>query len=339
MPELLYDQLLEATYETKAYKSFREAIIRARKFILDDEMSSFMTDLAQAAFLSVSEGINTENYPEKRAALRSVLGGARNMARLPFDVTWVEFNANERTKRFNEEYLIDKNHIRGNVTSYPRKAGWLLVDRGSGVVGVTFVTTHSQTREVVITPYEFRYSTEDTLPSGKNLFDRLCPNLMIADRESYHRMVEQCTSGIFHTYSNKIMVAENTLTKWLTNEQLLEYGAELKGELRYVFTTLATINDIPVTVTEVENTRGFRAKSNGPYMRHSTVTIAIPKKREVKKLARRVVLLSRIGRHEVRGHWRRYGVDRIRKWVMSFERGDAALGWVGKKYVVKKIAS
>lgn len=41
-------------------------------------------------------------------------------------------------------------------------------------------------------------------------------------------------------------------------------------------------------------------------------------------------------RHQVRGHWRTHGrFEGKAKWVESYERGDASLGWVLHDYEVR----
>ena len=343
-----YDRVLQETHDVRAYDSFREPLLRAKKFVVDERMSSFMTDLAEASFRNIMEefpksaettGLTQEILENKRQRMVALLNGGRKLARLPFPVTWVEFDGNARSRRWNEAYKgWGGSEQEATVKDTPRPCGWLMIERGVGVVGVTFMCMHSDADKVGIAPYEFRYSTDDfTVPSGKCVLEAIFGKGRFT-RDQYESSIETMTTGIRGSYCDQVRVVENNLTKYLTVERFSAYVRDLRGELRYVFTLLSTINDVPVGIAEVQNSHGYKPRSSKwkPFMRHSNVTIDIPKKKDVKRLARRVVALSRMGRHEVRGHWRRYGQAKIRKWVENFLRGDETLGWVGKTYQVKR---
>jgi hypothetical protein len=84
-PELLIDRIYKMTFGPpvegwESNKLMRRAITEARRFTLDQSMSSFLADLACAIF-------------DKRAdKIRShALNFARRNARLPHEVTWIEF--------------------------------------------------------------------------------------------------------------------------------------------------------------------------------------------------------------------------------------------------------
>lgn len=70
-------------------------------------------------------------------------------------------------------------------------------------------------------------------------------------------------------------------------------------------------------------------------MAHSVITLNLPKRASEKKLARMLVAISRRRAHEVRGHFKRVGPDKVRKWIAEHVRGDASLGWVTHSYKVK----
>jgi hypothetical protein len=107
--------------------------------------------------------------------------------------------------------------------------------------------------------------------------------------------------------------------------------------LRRVWALLATVNDIPVEARSVIQSKGFIARgSYHRFLDHKVITLRVPDKVDLKKMARDVVAISRRRAHQVRGHWRKdHWRPDERIWVHEHQRGDASLGFVMHDYVVE----
>jgi hypothetical protein len=112
---------------------------------------------------------------------------------------------------------------------------------------------------------------------------------------------------------------------------------EVAGDLRYLWALLATINDLPVTFTDVRASKGYVAR--GRYRKfsdHRVINLKVPAAR-YRRIAARAIAVSRRRAHEVRGHWRRdYRHEGQRLWIREHTRGDASLGWVRHDYTVTR---
>jgi hypothetical protein len=109
----------------------------------------------------------------------------------------------------------------------------------------------------------------------------------------------------------------------------------LQGSLRYLWSILSAINDIPTEVQHVTASKGFVAR--GRYRKfcdHSVITLNVPHK-EYQKVAKKAVAGLHRRAHMVRGHWRRdYRHPGGRFWIKEHQRGDASLGFVLHDYKV-----
>jgi hypothetical protein len=318
-PETLHDALLQATYTEKAFQPFRAPLIQARKFVLDDKMSSFMADIGNEAWKILSEQITDDKRSRIDAEAERLIDGARKMARLPFPIVWIEYDSDARRRRWNELYAKNSSLMGGWS-----KGGWLLEQISSEEIRFTHFSTHS-TEGVSVCPFSTVYSTSDESVKQPSILRDLFPK---ASREDVVEYTSRIATGVNVYRTECIAFVPNGLTKLNDANTIAVFLKEGKAELRYVWTMLSTINDVPVGFQEVKVSKGFMGKGQyRKYLSYSRVTINIPKKKDVRKLARRVVMLSKVKRHEVRGHYRRVGIEKIRKWVNSFERGDASLGW------------
>ncbi len=129
-----------------------------------------------------------------------------------------------------------------------------------------------------------------------------------------------------------------------TMKLMYKSALELQGDLRFLCAALATINEVPVTYTDVQQPGsrmiGGRLR---PYMINRIVTIAVPKKRgRITKVMGMLRLAEkRMRRHEVSGYWKvvRSGPNgsiKERRWINEYMRGDASLGYVRQEREVVK---
>jgi hypothetical protein len=133
---------------------------------------------------------------------------------------------------------------------------------------------------------------------------------------------------------------------------------EWVGVARRMWAFLATINDLPVLLTDKVQAKGFVAR--GQYRRflsHKTITINVPQKL-YRKTIRTALALAHRRAHSVRGHWRidwRHPLSKLcdhewsadskhmdcllckgrKSWIHEHERGDASRGFVTHDYLVK----
>jgi hypothetical protein len=110
--------------------NLRNLIASARKFVMDEAMSTMLADLAWATLGSVRH--------ERRD--QAFLEGLRTSARLPHRLTWVEYDARARARRAREEY-----GSRVDPARVPSRCGWLLEETNSLEFSAIDVASHSIT--------------------------------------------------------------------------------------------------------------------------------------------------------------------------------------------------
>ena len=122
----------------------------------------------------------------------------------------------------------------------------------------------------------------------------------------------------------------------------IEYDvAELSGSLRFVVFALALINCAAIEYTYTAAPAG-RAISGGrsvPYLAHRTVNIRVPAGvRTVTCYLTQAIAQAHRRAHRVRGHWRAphiwRGQPRPGAWVKPHTRGDASLGLIDQDHLV-----
>jgi hypothetical protein len=136
------------------------------------------------------------------------------------------------------------------------------------------------------------------------------------------------------------------------------------GQMRWLVTALAMLNEVPVRADYVQPSHSMRAprSKRHNFLDYHKCSLRLPKTRPIPYLERYLANVERKHRaHEVRGHWRTYlhesycpteehaweydhdngyrlcgkcmGYSRF---IHEHVRGDASLGWVKKDYVIKK---
>lgn len=331
----------------------RKHLSEARRFVLDDNMSSFMADLAYSSL------------PQVRSVKRdqAIIDGMRYGARLPHRITWIEFNMKARVDRAHNEYG-------SSITSdrSPDKGGWLLVQHDkidTAFMAVECVSHAHFDRNnpfAELEPYPqpnpvaFIWRTDDGPLPWKSDISWLPPD------------PEIWLTGISSYRSPAVsMVA----APWI-NPKLKERALNLDGpallrefasDLRYLWSLLSTINDIPVGYDHVRPSKGYVARgSYRKFMEHTTIRLIVPHKVSYRVLSQRAVRAGRRRRHSVRGHWRNdwrnpftpscnhqmeaIGLDTNlqeckickgrRIWILEHSRGDASLGYTLHDYSVEK---
>lgn len=152
-----------------------------------------------------------------------------------------------------------------------------------------------------------------------------------------HLWREQINATIASDPVNKIPYLTRT-TQFMSG-----YMKEMIGELRFLVTALALMNEVPIIVSDEVRPHKPTFLAGGrmqPFLTHRTVSINVP---AIKRKRRTVADIlyeagSKKRRHMVRRHRRTYlnpdGSIKQVKWIEAHERGDANLGWVTHDYAV-----
>jgi len=341
------------------------SLAAARKFVLDNAMSAYLADLAWASL------ITTEN-PHKSNILMESL---RQAARLPHKITWIEYNFIAKQKRVAEEYSKHNPVYRDeNVAD---KEGWLCWQHPKLDTAFMFlgISSHSFRRNDLgglsrvpspqTAPMAIAWRSDDGPPpwprfirgasipafdQNGNALSPLTAEAVLCGVPSYHND----NIHLVRPPHYSVKFFDETILK----NHMFNPLQEAAGDLRYIWSLLATINDIKITFESVKPTKGF--VSRGRWKRfcdHTIVHLQVPATRW-RKSAAQVIAISRRRAHQVRGFWRKHwkrpllafcehefeadeahitckhcGGQRI--WIHEHMRGDATLGFVLHDYSVE----
>lgn len=354
--ETLHDMVYRETFKTGGSVALRGLLQSARRFVLDEGMSGFLSDLSFYAFKT---GLGVAEH-ERRRVVCDIVDGMRVAARAPFSVTWIEFDMRAMRRRTIISYYKNL----AGPSEVPVRTGWLVEQHSS--VDTTFrVTGFEQLDETttVALPYRWNWSVNDALPAWKT--DKYTTELNTS--AEYSRLA----TAVDWYESDKITCsAFRTGRAWndgANGMKLLRMMRETKGQLRHLWALLSVINDVPVLRREVKRGLGFFGQGRyRQFLDHVTVTLRVPQKQTVCRLAQHLIARSRRRAHEVRGHWRLYqrgegvlcrpelhrwrtserGTALVcevcpawRSWITQHERGDASLGFVTHDYSVQRGAA
>lgn len=351
-PDTLADLVLRETYRPRsplASGEMRRALTTARRFVMDEGMSAFMADIAQVPF----------HVPPVRRP--EVLDTLRHGARLPHSATWIEFDG----RAFRAELLKIMDGATTDVfgaslgdhsTVVPRW-GWLMQEHPQMPQAVQMHQFMGMGGRALKMPMRFVWQTTDEpLPWAADT----------AAGEIAHGITGYQPAQMGVIYAGPIpkerqlrVGHEGGGFPIYTTDKLL---AEVGGTIRYAVALLATLNDVPVELTDVRQSHGFVARgAYRKYLDHTTVRLRIPVRQDTRRLAKKLVALARRRAHQVRGHWRLYerGEGTLcpdhahawgpadlhgraqctkcpawRKWIDEHQRGDAGLGFVTHDYAV-----
>lgn len=336
-------------------------LLESRKFVLDREMSAFTADLAYAA-------LGQYRHPGRDNAFMESL---RVGARAPHKITWIEFDLPARMRR-----AIDEYGVRGLTPEpglVPDTCAWLVVQHD--VHDDCFMAIE-HTSHAYVGDEDGKPSIVPMNPLAKLMAEpsphMICYTWSVSDRPisdawkgSYNFSPSALLSGIETYLTDKVGLGvapfvdpsllrikfdDRTLTRWL------EQSA---SDLRYLWAFLATINDVPTTVSEVRPSKGYVARGRyRKFVEHKVIRLTVPQKISKKVLAQRLASIARRRAHQVRGHWRLYVKDLLcdhdwrpdedarhlrcssckswKTWIAEHQRGDASVGIVTHDYEVAR---
>jgi len=355
----LIDTLYRASFSNERNSGWtenakwRDALRRAKKFVLDDEMSTFLGELGTQAFVGtrpLGDVIANEAGKRNVAVRNRMIEHLRMGARLPGEVTWIEYNLRNCQARSNE--LLGR---KVDLNEMPAREGWLLmrhptlptafrahivshdpdIDHGDGFDTWTFPVALAWTADMeTILPWH-------RIPFGED-----------SNRPS------EISTGLLGYVSDRCgYVFSDMLVTPNQPKAMSDLLGEWSGVQRRMWALLATINDLPVEVTEVRASKGFLGKGQyRKFLDHKTLTLTVPQKLYRKTIRDALSLVHRRG-GPVREHWRKdwrhpfsplcdHELDADEKhqfctickgrkiWVNEHVRGDTSRGFVTHDFIV-----
>lgn len=340
----LLNQFWKATESEKHLAPYKGLVRRARPYTFDADATELVTNL------SSGDTIN-----EKIAIYR-------RLARLPFEVVWIEFDYMDRFKA--RERLGTVSALE-SIENAPTKMGFMLERltetewRCLTVVSYPEAATPSG-RTCDVFGSVFVVSTEGPVEFRSWIRD---PNM----REGVKFMNEQRAGGLgwgfgvrkngqdhnsippeldqtvavdlapsFEYIIDLITKDKRSTTKQQTIRLMTDSLNEIKGDLRFVCAALATINEVPITLATVRREGSTRVSGRlKPFMVNRIISVNIPKTRGRERKVMSMLRLAErsMRRHEVAGHWKTVtlkGGVKERRWIKNYERGDASLGYVNQ---------
>jgi hypothetical protein len=333
----LFDEVYRATFShpyTRRSIGFvdrsdrlRQHLRDARKFVLDDKMSSFLADLSCAAFL--------KKEMSRKVAFRLV-DQMRELARLPHKLTWIEFNLAAASQRARSFGITSPFDVPGERPRNGRQ-GWLLNQHPTNetLFRLHIFESFPEFGGPLTLPFAFAWHSDDQ-PSV------WAQSLAGVDKENMSQ--SEMAVGVTGYRSDRcgIVIPEYCDDPEPHTEKQHEAYRELlrcySSSLRRVWALLATVNDLPVEVRSIIPAKGFIARgSYHRFLDHKIITLRVPDTADVKKIARDALAKARRRAHQVRGHWRKdYWHPGEVIWVHEHQRGDASLGFVLHDYVVER---
>jgi hypothetical protein len=348
-------------------------IASARKFSLDDAMSGFLADLAYASLLAT--------HTKAKASL--LLDGLRVQARLPHKLTFIEFNKQAQAERAHSEYgaTVDIRHGR-----LPDRSGWLCMQHPQIETAFMAINCSSHAWDAekgrLDTPqgapiaYQWRCdpgpllfpTIEDDEILMANVPREYMAGILLPKKEEGLAVKMDVSSwllGVSCYASDSVGVAwpphlPIEFVKKYHRESKYRVLSEFSSDLRYLWALLATINNLPVSFSDVRPSKGYLTRSgrHKNFVEHRVVHLTIPTKR-YKRIAQQAIAISRRKGHEVRGHlrldWRKplsalcfhdFVADKTghtckrckgrQIWIDEHLRGDSSLGFVTHEYSVEK---
>jgi hypothetical protein len=374
-PETLFDILYKASFRNEPIRGWknnallREALLKSKRFVLTDEMSTMLGHLSIEAFL----GAPLKNVERRRRQVETFRTGAR----LPHESIWIEYSLRHCQRVVRNALHYEDNVAAGpvvdvNVDEFlgeiPMREGWL-IQRHPHIENaiIAHIVTHSPdapdptTGSVTWTfPVAYAWTTDnDTVLPWRPL--ELGVKQWPFDDVGHYSVL---AFGIDGYVTDRVSIVNSPMLNYLDNchtESSRETVAMLVGEwtgcVRRMTAFLSTINDLPIVMGSVRPDKGFFAKGKiRKYLAHQTIHLTVPAKR-FSTVAKKAVAMAHRRAHDVRGHWRddwrhpyqplcdhAFEADADHRWctvcngretwIRPHQRGDAALGFVTHDYAV-----
>lgn len=290
----------------------RRKITNARRFVLSASMSEYVADLASVPFLSVAR--------ERR---EDVLASLRHTAKLPFPSMFVQLDGwafrqglvknAESKKDFWGHQVVPPNE------DVLRTVGWYLEHEPNNPNVIWISEWFEWEGSVSTLPFFWTYRTDDTAWPDK---DEAAFGVDTRAGMFAHGItgLHDRTIGIVYpkplaSYPKEQVVRVVNESKPEESFDVHALVPEFGGVIRYVLGFLASLNDTPKSEEVVTPEKKYF--SGGAFHKplpHTVMTLKLGPRQTSYQLAKRVIAAIRKGHHEVRPHWRVYGL----------KEGDAA---------------
>lgn len=297
------------------------------------------------------------------------------LALIPFDTVWIEYDCHERV-RLSREYgtAMDHDGDPNDFTGVPRRSGFLLkqlyADRADAWIAFKIIDSDAAGLIPVgmIFDAQSEAQMEGKVAGWQTLWSRLSLDLLqkvgmanVVD----HEKMQSFAWGIFNNdmpsapyLANMSAYAVEPLwgsifdarTKGsdpqsldVMAQLLVEAVREHSGDMRFLVTLLAFMNEVPILLNTVEPKGSFTAGGKmQSFFTHRTVEVNIPAKHRKQRRSQIAKIMAKAVKnhkraHRVRAHVRRYykgGLLYKQSAVKAHVRGNAALGWVHQDYEV-----
>jgi hypothetical protein len=350
--ETLADWILKESYRPHTYlkkfsqsrpiEDLRNVILTARKFVLDEQMSSFLADLSLVPFKGAKE-----RGPE-------IMNSLRHSAKLPYPKTWIEFDYHAFRKRSVELKAQGVNGPLGDVDECPSRIAILLEEHHEVKSAVRMVEFFDGKEKIPPTIMPFSHvwqTTDEPLPWHADTDAGMFTHSIVGFFSTQYGILYD--NFIKHDLKQQIVCSSKT---FYTHPLVVETS----GIGRYMICLLAALDDVPVLQNDKVQSRGFLARGKyRKFMDYSVLRLNIPIKTNTQKLAKKLIVMARRRAHTVRGHWRNHEhslscqpsfhtwtasdvnnrshcttCGAKRTWIKQHQRGDALLGYVTHDYVV-----
>lgn len=334
-PELLIDMVYRQTFKKPREPELRRLLTDARRCVLSNDMAAFLYTLMVEIYAGGHGGPHWKRRCHRR------LDDCRHFSRLPHRVTWVEYSLeamlqreiSESTKPGHIPY-IDAERDLSHARFHSSRVGWLMRQHEqieTAVCVYYFVGGIGDDGKPKFLQSQFSivWCTDDEPLPWKTAFksrpaEGMSESAYVAGVRGYDRD----NVGIIPRPARPGEVPDH------------EFMRAAMGRGRMMWCFLSTFNKVPIIGEHrVVPTHGFVAR--GAYHRfleHKVLTINVPEKAGVRKIARQAIAIIRRRAHQVRGHWRddwRLQKGNKSLWIAEHQRGDASLGFVTHDYLVE----
>jgi hypothetical protein len=150
------DMVLRESFRSKnkyVPTSIGQPLAEARRFVLDDTASEFLSDLAHANF---ARGMKDPKHGAR------VMEASRILARLPHAITWIEYNPRAERKRTLEAYPWAQSVEKIGILNRPEKVcantGWLMFQEAETAFRAKIFNNIGYAS---MTPFDFVWTTDD----------------------------------------------------------------------------------------------------------------------------------------------------------------------------------
>lgn len=342
--ELLIDQVYRSCFnKNRPRPELRAMLERARRFVLDDAMTSFLADLNYETFHGRFRKIKPHRIGRH---FERTLDSVRYFSRLPHRVTWFEYRQDilvERLKEIARSEGVERRYVQGPIEPRPLtydRRGWLCCQHDK--VETAFSARLWGTVRgggSGSTPIALVWATDDSpLPWRQWPMPGYIKELGLTNSQFCLMASGYRRDNVgFHNASGEL----DTPYRPDDAPELYEALDCIEGQMQAIWTFLSTLNKIPI-IGERKSllSHGFIARGRyRRFLEHSIITISIPGKTDPRKIAKRALNDLRRRAHQVRGHFRddwRLPKGNKSLWIAEHQRGDASIGFVTHDYAVKR---